>query len=219
MPKILVPVIFIIFFIPVSFAQVAVAKDSAVFTKVEVEAGFPGGNTAWINFLKKNLNGDVPVNNDAPSGEYPVVVQFVVGKDGSVTDIRALTKNGYGTEEEVIRIIEKSGKWTPAILNGRPVNAYRKQPVTFLTMEDGFEIKSKVRYTLFTGTDNEITVSADKVKAEDITATISRGTITAKGDGKFIVKVPQTEKVIIELFNAKKKDKKIGAVMFQVKAL
>ena len=156
--------------------------------------------------------------NYAPAGLYPVIVQFVVGKDGSVTGIKALTKNGYGTKEEVIRIIEKPGKWTPAIVNGRPVNAYRKQPVTFLAEEDGFEISSRERYTLFAGVDNEITVSADKIKAEDIGATISNGTMTAKGDGKFIVRVPNTEKVIIEIFNAKKNDKKIGAVMFIVKA-
>jgi hypothetical protein len=218
MLKILVSLLSILFFIPVSISQVVVPADSAAFTKVEVEAAFPGGNTAWINFLKKNLNADIPVDNNAPSGLYPVVVQFIVGKDGTVTDIKAVTNNGYGTEDEVIRIIEKSGKWTPAMVNNKPVNAYRIQPVTFLTQEDGFEIRTNVRYTLFAGIDNEITVSSDKVKTEDISATISKGTIIAKGDGKFIVQVPKTkERVIIEILNAKKKGKKIGATIFCVK--
>jgi hypothetical protein len=219
MLKILAPLLFVLFFIPTGFAQVVVpADDDVTFTKVEVEAAFPGGQEAWAKYLRKNLNGDVPFNNNAPSGNYPVAVKFVVGKDGSVKDIKALTKNGYGTEEEVIRIIQKSGKWTPAIVNGRPVNAYRIQPITFVAEEDGFTIKTRVPYTLFTGVDNEITISAEKVKAEDITATISKGTIIANGDGKFTVKVTGTERVIIEIFNAKKDNKKIGAFIFDVKA-
>jgi hypothetical protein len=218
MLKIPAPLLFILFFIPSGFAQVGVPVDSAAFTKVDVEAEFPGGQPGWNKFLQKNLNADIPVDNDAPAGKYTVLVRFVVSKDGSITDIKALTKNGYGLEEEVIRIIEKSGKWTPAIVNGKAVNAYRKQPITFVTEEDGLEIMTKVPYTLFTGADNEITISAEKVKAEDITATISKGTIVANGNGKFIVKVTGTERVIIEIFNAKKKDKKIGAVIFDVKA-
>jgi len=34
-------------------------------------------------------------------------------------------------EEEAVRVIKKGPKWTPAIQNGRQVNAYRKQPITF----------------------------------------------------------------------------------------
>jgi hypothetical protein len=218
MLRILISLLSVLFFIPVSFAQVVVPADSAIFTKVEAEAQFPGGSEGWVRYLKKNLNADVPVDNNAPSGLYPVQVRFVVSKDGSVTNVKTLTKNGYGTEEEVIRIMEKSGKWIPAIYNGRAVNAYRIQPITFLVQEDGFEITSKVRYSLVAGVDNEITVSSDKIKAADITATISKGTIIAKGDGKFIVQVPQkADRVIIEIFNTKKKDKKIGATIFDVK--
>ena len=189
-----------------------------IFSKVEVEADFKGGNDAWIKFLKKNLNGDIPVDNGAPTGRYTVLVKFVVSKDGSVSNIKALTKNGYGTEEEVVRIIEKSGQWTPAIQNGKPVNAYRRQPITFLVQEEGFTITTKEPYTLFTGTDNEISVVVSKVKAEDISVSISKGTIIAKGDGKFIVRVPNTDRVTIEITNSKKQDKKIGAASFEVQA-
>ena len=38
-------------------------------------------------------------------------------------------------EEEVMRIIKKGPKWIPAMQNGRPVNAYRRQPVTFMVEE------------------------------------------------------------------------------------
>lgn len=106
------------------------------FVKVDEEAGFPGGETAWRRFLEQNLNPAVPANNRAPAGTYTVLIQFVVAKDGSLFDIKALTNHGYGMETEVIRILRKSPRWSPAMLDGKPLNAYRKQPVTFLVEEE-----------------------------------------------------------------------------------
>ena len=82
--------------------------------------------------MAKNLNPDVPVKKRAPEGTYTVIVQFVVNKEGDVTDIKPLTRFGFGMEEEVIRLLKNSPKWIPAIQFGRNVRAYRKQPVTFI---------------------------------------------------------------------------------------
>ena len=60
------------------------------------------------------------------------LVQFIINKEGAITDIKPLTKYGFGMEEEVIRILKKSPQWVPAIQFGRNVKAYRKQPVTFM---------------------------------------------------------------------------------------
>ncbi len=105
--------------------------ENKIFEKVEIEAAFQGGESAWRKYLERNLNPSAPVDNGAPEGTYTVYIQFVVSKDGSISDVRALTKHGYGMEEEAVRVIKKGPKWTPAIQNGRQVNAYRKQPITF----------------------------------------------------------------------------------------
>lgn len=105
--------------------------EDKIFTKVENEAVFPGGQAAWIRFLQKNLNASVPNDNNAPTGTYKVIVKFIVSKDGSISDVQAETKNGYGMEEEAVKVIKKGPKWTPALQNGRNVNAYRRQPITF----------------------------------------------------------------------------------------
>ena len=99
---------------------------------VEKEAHFPGADRSWTNFLERNLNPDVAVRNRAPEGTYMVMVEFVVDKEGHITDIKPLTKFGFGMEEEVIRILKKSPQWVPAIQFGRNVKAYRRQPVTFM---------------------------------------------------------------------------------------
>ncbi len=110
--------------------------QNVIFDRVEVEAMFPGGLEAWREFLSENLRPEIPVKKKAPVGKYMVVVQFIVDKDGSLMDFNALTNHGYGMEKEVIRILKKSPNWTPARQNGRPVRAYRKQPVTFQVTEE-----------------------------------------------------------------------------------
>jgi periplasmic protein TonB len=109
--------------------------ENKIFEKVEVEASFPGGDAKWRQYLQKNLRGDVASENGAPAGTYSVVVQFIVDKEGNISDVKALTSYGYGLEDEAVRVIKKGPKWVPAIQNGRNVKAYRRQPVTFLVEE------------------------------------------------------------------------------------
>ena len=109
--------------------------EDKVFTKVENEAQFPGGTAAWVRYLQKNLNANTPVDNGARSGTYQVIVKFIVSKDGSISEVQPETKHGYGMEEEAIKIIKRGPKWTPALQNGRNVNAYRRQPNTFVVEE------------------------------------------------------------------------------------
>lgn len=105
--------------------------ENKIFDKVEIEASFPGGDAKWRQYLERNANGQVATDNGAPEGTYTTVVQFVVDKEGNISDVKALTNHGYGMEEEAMRVIRKGPKWTPAVQNGRQVKAYRKQPITF----------------------------------------------------------------------------------------
>ena len=114
-----------------------------IFEKVEIESFFPGGNKAWIIFLQKNLNPNIPIDKKAPAGTYTVIVQFVVGSDGTITDITPLTNHGYGMENEVVRILKLSPKWHVAEQDGRKVKTYRKQPVTFVVPEEEQKSKKK----------------------------------------------------------------------------
>lgn len=109
--------------------------ENKVFTKVEVDASFPGGTSSWTRFLMNNLEQNLPGDNGAAPGSYTVVVRFIVSKDGTVSDVQAETNHGFGMEQEAIRVIRKSGKWTPAIQNGRNVTAYKRQPITWIVQE------------------------------------------------------------------------------------
>jgi periplasmic protein TonB len=105
-------------------------NDGRPFMKVEVDASFPGGPAAWLRFLNKNLRSPDEAISNGISGK--VVVQFIVDKEGNVSDVVAVSgPEQGGLREEAVRVIKKSGKWTPALQNGRYVKAYRFQPVIF----------------------------------------------------------------------------------------
>ncbi len=107
-----------------------------IFEKVEIEASFKGGEGAWRKFLERNLNPNTPVDNGAPEGTYTVWVQFVVDREGAISDVKALTSHGYGMEQEAVKVISKGPKWEAAVQNGRKVKAYRKQPITFVVQSE-----------------------------------------------------------------------------------
>lgn len=187
-----------------------------VFEKVESEADFPGGIPEWRKYLEKKLSAFSPAENGAPVGKYNVIARFVVSKDGSISDIQAETKFGYGMEQEVVKIISQSGKWTPAIQNGRPVNAYRRQPVTFMVESNDYAIITDEPYVLYAGVDNIVTVKAGNLKPDNTELSVQGGTATATADGKFIIRVKKPGRTIIEISNIKK-NKSIGSVSFEVK--
>ena len=107
-------------------------RIDSVFTTEEIEATYPGGDRAWRTYLERNLNVEVPGNNKAPAGTYTLILKYMVSKDGTIKNIEIENYIGYGMEQECIRILNKSPKWIPAKQYGRPVNAYRRQPITFV---------------------------------------------------------------------------------------
>lgn len=110
--------------------------SNIVFTSTEVDPSFPGGEHAWIEYLQKNLNANVSVDNNAPEGSYTVWTEFLVSPDGTVSNVKTLTNAGFGMEQEVNKLFAKGHKWIPAIQQGKKVAAYKKQPITFVVQEE-----------------------------------------------------------------------------------
>lgn len=107
-----------------------VADQNMTFTKLETGAAFPGGPKEWMYYLNKNFRYPMEAQNEGIQGT--VIVQFIVDKEGNVSDIKALIGPEIGgLKEESIRIIKNSGKWIPAKQNGIAVKSYKKQPITF----------------------------------------------------------------------------------------
>ena len=102
--------------------------EDKIFTKVEKEAEFPGGQAAWGKYVRRAIEAELDEFTDSDFGT--VVVKFVVDKQGNVSDVQATTMKGSKLAEVAVNAIRKGPKWIPAQQNGRYVNAYRLQPVT-----------------------------------------------------------------------------------------
>jgi antitoxin component YwqK of YwqJK toxin-antitoxin module len=100
---------------------------------VEREAQFPGGMEGWKMYLERNLNANVAANDKAPTGVYTVKLQFIIDKEGKVSNVKAISVPGLcpscGYEAE--KIIRRGPNWTCAIQNGKPVIYQAIQYVSF----------------------------------------------------------------------------------------
>jgi periplasmic protein TonB len=102
-------------------------ENNAIVDIVEIEAKFKGN---WGAYVQKEIEKNIDELIDA-GVTGTCIVRFVVSKDGSVSNVEAVTMKGTKLAEVAVNAIRKGPKWIPAIQNGGPVNAYRQQPITF----------------------------------------------------------------------------------------
>jgi len=106
-----------------------VDEDPVPLYNVEKWPQFPGGESAMMAFLSKNLKYTAAAREINLEGT--VHVFFVIGKDGSIRDIEIRRGVGAGLDEEVVRVISIMPQWTPGIQNGRNVSVIYNMPVKF----------------------------------------------------------------------------------------
>ena len=95
--------------------------SNVVYEVVEIQPSPPGGMAGWNKYLMENLR--YPTNAQRKGIEGTVIVAFVVNTDGTTTDIEILRSVGGGCDEEVIRIVKGSPKWTPGMHAGPNTHA------------------------------------------------------------------------------------------------
>lgn len=77
------------------------------------------------------MNADVPKFNGAAVGTYSVIVKIIIGKDGSVMDSVVEKDPGYGTANEVIRLLKTSPKWKCVLQSGCRVKYVQRKEINF----------------------------------------------------------------------------------------
>ena len=112
-----------------------VEDENKVFEKVEIEASV--NVSQWRRHLESQLQRyieDAATSGMNP-GTYTVNVRFLVERDGSITDVRALNDPGYGLGQGAVETVKRGPKWNPGEQNGRKVRSYHTQPITFVIQE------------------------------------------------------------------------------------
>ena len=100
-----------------------------VFQIVEDPATPPGGYQAFYQYVAKKLK--YPAQARRMGIEGKVYVQFVVDKDGSLTEVQAVKGIGAGCDEEAVRVLKGAPKWSPPKQRGKPVKQRIILPITF----------------------------------------------------------------------------------------
>jgi periplasmic protein TonB len=100
----------------------------SAFFKVEIESEFPGGPSAWLKYLNSHLT--YPNKAVRKRIQGTVLLQFIVDKEGRISELRALSGDPI-LEEAALKAMEDSPRWIPAIQDGRAVKSYKKQPIVF----------------------------------------------------------------------------------------
>jgi len=100
-----------------------------VFTIVEQQPEYPGGMSAFYQFVTKKLK--YPSQARRMGIEGKVFVQFVVDKAGNITEVTAVRGIGAGCDEEAVRVIKSSPQWKAGKQRGKAVKVRMILPITF----------------------------------------------------------------------------------------
>lgn len=106
-----------------------IANDE-VFNLVEEMPDFPGGDKARIKFLARNLRYPKEARENIIDGV--VYIEFIVEKDGSLTNIKVKRGIGGGCDEESIRVVKLMPNWKPGKQRGEYVRAQFILPIKFI---------------------------------------------------------------------------------------
>ncbi|MCR5888644.1 energy transducer TonB [Hymenobacter sp. J193] len=87
------------------------------------------GTDAFFAWIQQNLK--YPAQARQRKVEGRVIVEFIIQKDGTLTDIKPVKRLGSGCDEEAVRLIQASPKWVPATYQGQPIKQKMVLPVVF----------------------------------------------------------------------------------------
>lgn len=108
----------------------AADKEDVVYKIVEQMPEFPGGEKALRAFLTENVKYPSIAKENGIYGR--VICQFIVEKDGSISDVEAVKSSGERSlDNEAIRVIKSMPKWKPGKQRNKPVRARFTMPINF----------------------------------------------------------------------------------------
>lgn len=114
------------------FEEESEEEVDKVFQIVEQQAEPAGGIQAFYDYVANQLSDKYPRQAQRMGIEGVVYVQFVIEKDGSLTDVTAVKGIGGGCDEVAVEVVKNSPKWSPGKQRGRAVRSQRVIPIRFV---------------------------------------------------------------------------------------
>lgn len=104
-------------------------KTEKVYDVVEEMPSFPGGQAEMMHYLAQNAKYPQDAYEQVKSGR--VLVQFIVEKDGSISNVKIMKSIFPSLDEEAIRLIKGMPRWNPGKQKGKAVRVKYTIPVSF----------------------------------------------------------------------------------------
>ena len=104
-------------------------EEARVFDVVEQMPEFPGGQTGLMQYLSQNLKYPAIAEENGIQGR--VICDFVVERDGQVTDVKVIKAVDPSLDNEAVRVIQAMPKWKPGKQDGKPVRVKYALPISF----------------------------------------------------------------------------------------
>ena len=105
-----------------------VQEDIPIYI-AEIMPSYKGGERALYEFLAKNMR--YPALASGENLEAKIYVQFVINRDGSISDTEVLRGVGFGFDEEAKRVINAMPNWNPGKQGGKNVRVKYVIPIIF----------------------------------------------------------------------------------------
>ena len=109
------------------------SEPEQIFTAVEQQAKYPGGQGALMKFLSSNIHYPESAQQDNIQGR--VIVKFVVEKDGSIGPAQVVKGVEHALDQEALRVVREMPRWQPGKNDGVAVRSWLTLPVTFRLTE------------------------------------------------------------------------------------
>jgi protein TonB len=108
-----------------------VRQEEKTFEMFDIQKppSFPGGEAELLKYLAENIKYPPLARENNIQGQ--VVLSFVVGKRGEITDVTIIKDIGGGCGKEAVRVVESMPRWIPGEANGNPVKVRFVLPVRF----------------------------------------------------------------------------------------
>ena len=104
-------------------------NEDEVFTMVEVMPKFPGGQAGLFQYLARSIKYPVIAQKSKEQGR--VIIQMVISKDGSLSNIKVLRSVSPSLDAEAVRVVGNMPKWEPGMQKGQPVSVKYTIPIVF----------------------------------------------------------------------------------------
>jgi len=132
------------------------SPDDSIHVTCEIHPLFPGGEAALLKWISEHLQ--YPKNAAENKIEGRVTCQFVVEKDGSVSNVEVVRGRGAELDAEAVRVLTTLPKFKPGMQKGQPVRVRYSVPINFRLSRDGENKSTQSSSTVIGDDDIFVTV-------------------------------------------------------------